>query len=130
MRLDEAVAAAQQRVAKLKLEVDADPAASTKRREAARQRAARETEARAVKAKAKLAEIAKERPERAKRSPKEIAGQKETRASLTDADARRMRLPMARAVWLQTRNSPPLRSRLHQAVNAIDRVRTAGSPAP
>src|SRR5437867_2134482 len=74
VRLDEAVAAAQQRVAKLKSEVDADPAAGTKRREAARQRAAREIEARAVKAKAKLSEIAKERQERAKRSPKEIAG--------------------------------------------------------
>ena len=91
VRLDEAVAAAQQRVAKLKSEVDADPAAGTKRREAARQRAAREIEARAVKAKAKLSEIAKERQERAKRSPKEIAGQKEARASLTDPDARRMR---------------------------------------
>ena len=91
VRLDEAVAAAKQRVANLKLEVDADPAASTKRREAARQRAARETEARAAKAKATLDEIAKERQVRAKRSPKEIAGQKEARASLTDADARRMR---------------------------------------
>ena len=62
-------------------------------RSAGRQRASgrRAIEARAVKAKAKLAEIAKERQERAKRSPKEIAGQKETRASLTDADARRMR---------------------------------------
>jgi transposase len=91
VRLDEAVAAAQQRVAQLKSEIDADPAASTKRREAARQRAAQEIEARAVKAKAKLAEIAKERQERAKRSPKEIAEQKEARASLTDPDARRMR---------------------------------------
>jgi len=90
VRLDEAVAAAKQRVAQLKSEVD-DPAAGTKRREAARQRAAREIEARAVKAKAKLAEIGKERQERAKRSPKEIAEQKEARASLTDADARRMR---------------------------------------
>ena len=83
VRLDEAVAAAKQRVANLKLEVDADPAASTKRREAARQRAARETEARAAKAKATLDEIAKERQVRAR--------QKEARASLTDADARRMR---------------------------------------
>src|ERR1700687_3435373 len=91
VRLEEAVAAAKQRVARLKSALDADPAAGTKRREAARQRAARETEARAVKAKATLAEIAKERQERAKRSPKEVAEQKEARASLTDADARRMR---------------------------------------
>lgn len=91
VRLDEAVAAARERVAKLKAEVDADPAAGSKRREAARERAVRETEARAEKAKATLAEIEKEQKIRAKRSPKEVAEQKEPRASLTDAQARRMR---------------------------------------
>lgn len=90
-RLDEAVAAAKERVAQLKKEVDAVPAASTKRREAARDRAVRETEARAAKAKATLDEIAKEREKRAKRSPKEVAEQKEPNASLSDPEARRMR---------------------------------------
>lgn len=91
VRLEEAMASAKQRVEKLKLEVDADPAATSKRRQAARARAARETEERAAKAKAKLAEIDKERGTRANKSPKEVAEQKEARASLSDADARRMR---------------------------------------
>lgn len=91
VRLDEAVAAAKERVAKLRAEVAADPAQGSKRREAARERAARETEERAAKAKETLAEIEKEQQIRAKRSPKEVAEQKEPRASLTDAQARRMR---------------------------------------
>jgi hypothetical protein len=75
----------------LKAEVDASPAASAKRREAARARAAHDVAARAAKAKAKLAEIEQERQTRAKRSPKEVAEKKEPRASLTDPEARRMR---------------------------------------
>ena len=90
-KLDATVAAAKLRVEKLKAEIDADPAASSKRREAARLRAARELEARAAKAKQTLAEIEKERQKRAKRSPKEMAAKKEPRASLTDPEARRMR---------------------------------------
>ena len=90
-RLDEAEAAARRRVAALKAEVDADPAACTKRREAARTRAARETSERAKRAKATLDVIDKERAKRAQTSPKEIAESKAPRASLTDPDARRMR---------------------------------------
>ena len=51
----------------------------------------REIEKRAAKAEETLAEIEKEQKIRAKRSPKEVTGQKEPRASLTDPDARRMR---------------------------------------
>lgn len=91
VRLDEAVAAAKERVARLKAQVDADPTASTRRCEAARARALREIEKRAAKAEETLAEIEKEQKIRAKRSPKEVTGQKEPRASLTDPDARRMR---------------------------------------
>jgi transposase len=91
VRLEEAEAAAKQRVTQLKAEVDADPASSSKRRAAARERAARETQERVAKAKAALAAIEKEREERAKRSPQEVTEQKEPRASLTDPDARRMR---------------------------------------
>ena len=68
-----------------------DPAACTKRREAARTRAARETSERAKRAKATLDVIDKERAKRAQTSPKEIAESKAPRASLTDPDARRMR---------------------------------------
>jgi transposase len=91
VRLEEAIEAAKDRVARLKAEVDADPASCSRRREAARKRAAREIEERAGKAKATLAEIEQERQKRAKRSPKEVAGQKEPRASLTDPQSRRMR---------------------------------------
>jgi transposase len=91
LRLDEAEATARARVAALKAEVDADPAASSKRTQAARARGLRQTQERIEKARGKLAEIEAEKAERAKRSPKEVAGQKEARASLTDPQARRMR---------------------------------------
>ena len=91
LRLDEAEAAAKARVVALKAEVDADPAASSKRTQAARARGLRETQERIEKARAKLAEIEAEKAKRAKQSPKEVAKQKEARASLTDPQARRMR---------------------------------------
>jgi transposase len=91
LRLDEAEAKAKARVVALKAEVDADPAASSRRTQAARARGLRQTQERIEKARAKLAEIEAEKAERAKRSPKEVAGQKEARASLTDPQARRMR---------------------------------------
>ena len=50
-----------------------------------------ETQERIAKARAKLAEIEAEKAKRAKQSPKEVAGQKEARASLTDPEARQMR---------------------------------------
>jgi len=90
-RLDEAETAAKARVAALKAEVDADPAASSKRTQAARARGLSQTQERIEKARAKLAEIEAEKTKRAKRSPKEVAGKKEARASLTDPEARRMR---------------------------------------
>src|ERR1700688_1209733 len=91
LRLDEAEAAAKGRVVALKAEVDADPAASSKRTQAARARGLRQTQERIEKARAKLAEIEAEKAERSKRSPKEVAEQKEARASLTDPQARGMR---------------------------------------
>jgi transposase len=91
LRLDQAEAAAKARVAALKAEVDADPAASSKRTQAARARGLRETQERIEKARGKLAEIEAEKAKRAKRSPKEVAEQKEARASLTDPEARCMR---------------------------------------
>jgi hypothetical protein len=75
----------------LKAEVDADPAASSKRTQMARARGLRETQERIEKARAKLAEIEAEKAKRSKRSPKEIAEKKEARASLTDPEARQMR---------------------------------------
>jgi hypothetical protein len=91
LRLDEAEAAAKARVVALKAEVDADPAASSKRTQAARARGLSETQARIEKARVKLTEIEAEKAKRAKQSPKEVAEQKDARASLTDPEARRMR---------------------------------------
>src|SRR3954451_4841861 len=91
LRLDEEEAKAKARVVALKAEVDADPAASSKRTQAARARSLRQTQERIEKARAKLAEIEAEKAKRAERSPKEVAEQKEARASLSDPQARRMR---------------------------------------
>ncbi len=91
LRLDEAERAATARVLALKAEVDADPAASSKRIQAARERAARETQHRVDRARAKPAAVEAEKKKRAKRSPKEVVEKKEATASLTDPEARRMR---------------------------------------
>src|SRR5260370_32072361 len=90
LRLDEAEAAEKAGVAALKAEVDADPAASSKRTKAARARGLRETQERIEKARGKLAEIEAEKAKRAKRNPKEVVRQKEARASLTEPQTRRI----------------------------------------
>lgn len=93
-RLEEAETAAKARVEQLKAEFDADPAAGTRRRQAAAIRAARERAARVAKARAALAELEQERAERARKSPGEMAKKAkkaEPRASTSDPGARRMR---------------------------------------
>ena len=83
---------AQRRVAQLKQEVHDDPNASNRRIRAADERAARETEARVKAALAKLAEIEAERERRTKTNKKQVAKQKEPRASTTDPQARIMKM--------------------------------------
>lgn len=83
---------ARRRVAQLRQEVDDDPAASNRRIQAAGERAARETEARAKAALAKLAEIEAERERRSRTNKKQVAKQKEPRASTTDPQARIMKM--------------------------------------
>ena len=89
--LGEIETATKARVTALKAEVEADPAAGSKRQAAAKARAARETAERAERAKKMLAAIEAEREERAKTSPKEVGDMKEPRASTTDPEARKMR---------------------------------------
>ena len=72
---------ARRRVAQLRQEVDDDPDASNRRIRAAGERAAREREARVSAALAKLAEIEAERERRARTNKKQVAKQKEPRAS-------------------------------------------------
>jgi transposase len=83
---------AQRRVAQLRQEVNDDPDASNRRIRAARERAAREREARVSAALAKLAQIEAERERRAKTNKKQVAKQKEPRASTTDPQARIMKM--------------------------------------
>jgi transposase len=90
MRLETEVEA---RIAALKTEVDSDSAASSRRRQAARERAARETTERAARARAALDRLRAEKEERAKRHPQDEAKKSEPKASLSDAAARSMRFP-------------------------------------
>jgi transposase len=83
---------AQRRVAQLRQEVNDDPDASNRRIRAAGERAVREREARVRSALAKLAEIEAERERRAKTNKKQVAKQKEPRASTTDPEARIMKM--------------------------------------
>jgi transposase len=83
---------ARRRVAQLRQEVDDDPDASNRRIRAAGERAAREREARVSAALAKFAQIEAERERRAKTNKKQVAKQKEPRASTTDPQARIMKM--------------------------------------
>jgi transposase len=83
---------ARRRVAQLRQEVNDDPDASNRRIRAAGERAAREREARVRSALAKLAEIEAERERRARTNKKQVAKQKEPRASTTDPEARIMKM--------------------------------------
>ncbi len=81
--LEEALAAAEEQLAQLKKELEADPAASKSRQQAARQRAAEERAARIRAALEQLPKIA------AGKKPKD---REKARASTTDADARVMKM--------------------------------------
>lgn len=76
----------------LKRETDEDPDASNRRIKAAHERAVREREQRVTAALDKLAEIEAERERRGKTNKKQVAKQKEPRASTTDPQARVMKL--------------------------------------
>jgi transposase len=79
-------------VERLKQEVDEDPDASNRRIKAAHERAAREREQRVAAALDKLAELEAERQRRARTNKKQVAKQKEPRASTTDPQARVMKM--------------------------------------
>ncbi len=84
---------AQRLIERLKREASDDPDASNRRIKAAQERATREREARVAAALDKLAEIEAERARRAKTNKKQVAKQKEPRASTTDPQARVMKMP-------------------------------------
>jgi transposase len=81
--LDEALCAAEEQIARLKQELEADPAASKTRQGQARQRAAEERAARIRAARQQLPKIA---------AGKKAKDRDQARASTTDADARVMKM--------------------------------------
>jgi transposase len=89
--LAKAATLAAERVAALKAEVEADPAAQKRRSQAARERAARETAERAARARAMLDRLAAEKEERAKTHKTAEDKKGEPVASLSDPEARMMR---------------------------------------
>jgi transposase len=86
--LETKLAAARERVARLKAELHDDPAASNRRRMAAQARAARQAEQRAKAALEQLGKIEERREQSAKKHGKRTAGQGQARASVTDPEAR------------------------------------------
>ncbi|MGH6629897.1 MAG: transposase, partial [Burkholderiales bacterium] len=81
---------AMMRVAQLKAEVDADPGASARRRQAAQERAARDIVERAKRAQAALDRVKAAKAKRTKSHPNEEQ-KSEAKASLSDPEARWMR---------------------------------------
>ena len=91
-RLELHLARAAEVVEQLKREVHDDPAASSKRVRAARERAARERAERVARALAQLGEVERIRQKREKKNRKQTEKQKEPRASTTDPEARTMKM--------------------------------------
>lgn len=91
--LEAKLAVATERVERLKRELAEEPAASSRRRKAAQERAAREAEERAEAALQHLAELEKRRLREQKTHKKRAAEREAPRASLSDPEARVMRMP-------------------------------------
>jgi transposase len=123
-RLEELQAAAQARVARLRAELESDPGAGDRRRQAAQERAAREQEARAAAALDRMRELEAERARRAKTNKAEVAKQKEPRASTTDAEARVMK--MADGGYRPAYNMQIVSAPGRQVIVAVE-VETSGS---
>ena len=91
--VEERVEQARAAVARLREEADEDPTANERRIRAAKERAAREREARATAALAKLKEIEAQRARRERTHAKRTAKQGAPRVSLTDPEARVIKMP-------------------------------------
>jgi transposase len=123
-RLEELRATAQARVARLRAELEADPAAADRRQRAAQERAAREREARVAAAQERMRELEAERERRKKTNKTDVAKQKEPRASTTDAEARVMK--MADGGFRPAYNMQIVSEPTSQVIIAVD-VETSGS---
>jgi transposase len=123
-RLAELAAAAKARAARLSEELDSDPAAGNRRRQAAQQRAARECEERVRAALDRMSELEAERARRTKTNKAEVSKQKEPRASTTDAEARSIK--MADGGFRPAYNLQIVSAPASQVVVAVD-LDTTGS---
>ena len=123
-RLDELQAAAQARVERLRYDVETDRTADDRVRRAAKERGAREREARIAAAQQRMRELEAERERREKTHKKQVAKQKEPRASTTDADARVMM--MSDGGWRPAYNMQIVSTPEHQVIVAVD-IDTSGS---
>jgi len=90
-RLERIEQAARTRMEALKQEVEADPAAGSKRRQAAQARAAKAAQDKAARARAALEKLRKEKAGREKSHKTEEKAKGSPSVSLTDLEARRMR---------------------------------------
>lgn len=120
-----------ERIAQLKSEVHGDPAASSRRRQAAQKRAAQDVKERAERALKALEQIKAERAENAKDHAKDEAKKSEAKASMTDAEARIMRFPdgaMRPAYNAQIAVAP--REGVIVAVEMTDRRNDSGLAVP
>jgi transposase len=86
-------AAVGERLAALKQELSSDPGVSSRRRQAARERAARDVHERTARARAALERLEAERRSRAVKHVKDEARKKAPKASTSDPEARFMRFP-------------------------------------
>jgi transposase len=91
-KLDKELGKARRLVERLKRESAEDPAATSRRVAAARERTARERQARVETALAKLGEIEAERQRRGRTNKAQVEKQHEPRASTTDPEARIMKM--------------------------------------
>jgi transposase len=93
-KLERIGAAVEQQLARLKAEIESDPEASSRRKQAAQARAAREVKERAERARAALDRVRSEKDKRAKTHAQDEAKKKsEPKVSLSDPEARCMRFP-------------------------------------
>jgi transposase len=90
-RLEKIEARAEERLAALKAELENDPAATSRRQQAARERAAQDVTERVAKVREALHKLQKEKAKRAKTHKKDEEKKSEPKASLTDPEAHQMR---------------------------------------
>jgi transposase len=131
-KLAQVEAAVEQQLAALKAETERDSGVSSRRRQAAQERAAREVKERAQKARAALERVRAERQKRAKTHPQDEAKKpSEPKVSLSDPEARNMKFAdgAVRPAYNAQIAAVPAQG-IIVAVEMTDRRNDAGLAAP